>query len=330
MSKVVRVQDGDYKVVTQQNGTITLDTGNQIGRVIVTGDLTVLGNSTTVDSETLAVKDNIIYLNVGEQSSGVSLVTSGFTIERGTVSDASFLFDESLSHTSPTGVTRAGAFTFVDAVGNLIGLKFNSLQTGGGDLAINTGVTGSGVISVSQVPDYELRVTDDDDIPNKKWINDYVAASSGVALVDRFYRFNSGTSTPYNTGARSYDTDAGDATSKVTIEVDGTTRAEVTSTGLAVIGTFTVGDLELASNTITTTLTDTNLSLSGNGTGLVYINDTLSLANQGSAPSSSAGQNKIYSSATIGTGGTGIKFVNTTTNGELISSKKALLYSLLF
>jgi hypothetical protein len=330
MSKVVRVQDGDYKIITQRNGTITLDTGNQIGRVIVTGDLTVLGNTSTVNSETLTIKDNIVYLNVGEQGAGVTLETSGLTIERGTEQDVSFLFDETLSYTSPLGVTRQGVFKFTDIVGNLVGLKFNSVQTGGGDFAINTGTTGTGVISVSQVPDYEDRVTDDDDIPNKKFVNDYVAATGGIALVDRFYRFNLGTFTPYNTGGRSYDTGAGDASSKVTFEVDGTTRTEVTTTGLSVTGSITVGNLELTSNTITTTLSNANLSLSGNGTGLVYINDSLSLADQGSAPTSSAGQNKIYSSATIGTGGTGIKFVNTTTNGELISSKKALLYSLLF
>jgi len=63
MSKVVRVTDSDYKIVTQLDGTITLDTGSQIGRVIITGDLIVEGNTSTIESETLTVKDNIIYLN---------------------------------------------------------------------------------------------------------------------------------------------------------------------------------------------------------------------------------------------------------------------------
>jgi hypothetical protein len=40
--------------------------------------------------------------------------------------------------------------------------------------------------------------------------------------------------------------------------------------------------------------------------------------------------NKIYSKGTVGTGGTGVYFKNTTQSGELISSKKALLYALLF
>jgi len=87
MSKVVRVQDGDYKIVTQLNGTITLDTGNQIGQVIVTGDLLVQGNTTTVESETMTVKDNIIYLNYGETGAGVSLGTAGISIERGSAAE---------------------------------------------------------------------------------------------------------------------------------------------------------------------------------------------------------------------------------------------------
>lgn len=330
MSKVVRVQDGDYKIITQRNGTITLDTGNQIGRVIVTGDLTVLGNTSTVNSETLTIKDNIVYLNVGEQGSGVTLETSGLTIERGTAQDVSFLFDETLSYTSPLGVTRDGVFKFTDSVGNLVGLKFNSLQTGGGDLSINTGATGTGAISVSQVPDYEDRVTDDDDIPNKKFINDYVAASGGVALVDRFYRFNLGTLTNYNTGGRSYDTGAGDADSKIVFEVDGITRTEMNTTGVNIYGEFSVDQIRIKDNFITTTTSNSNLELRGSSAGLVLIDDALALSNQFPAPTATAGQNKIFSSATIGTGGTGIRFVNTTTNGELISSKKALLYSLLF
>jgi hypothetical protein len=328
MSKVVRVQDGDYKIITQRNGTITLDTGNQIGRVVVTGDLTVLGNTSTVNSETLTIKDNIVYLNVGEQGSGVTLETSGLTIERGTEQDVSFLFDETLSYTSPLGVTRQGAFKFTDSVGNLVGLKFNSLQTGGGDFAINTGATGTGVISVSQVPDYEDRVTDDDDIPNKKYVNDYVLASGGIAIVDRFYQAAGTTS--LNTGGRAYDTGAGDLESKIVFEVDGTTRTLMSTTGVSVYGDFSVDQIQIKDNFITTTTSNSNLELRGSSAGLVLIDDALALSDQSPAPTATAGQNKIYSSATIGTGGTGIKFVNTTTNGELISSKKALLYSLLF
>lgn len=317
MSKVVRVQDGDYKVVTQLNGTITLDTGNQIGQVIVTGDLLVQGNTTTVESETMTVKDNIIYLNYGETGAGVSLTTAGISIERGSEPDVSLFYDEGTD-----------TFRFIDALGNLVPLRSNSITTGSGDLQINTGTSGTGVISVSAVPNYETRCTDPDDIPNVQFLYDYVLASSGVAIVDRFYAY-SGTSL-LNTGARAYDTGAGDPTSRISFEVDGNIIAEINSAGLGVVGGAIIDEIAINENFITTTNSNNNLELRASGTGLVLIDDVLGLSNQGSAPSATAGQTKIYSSNTVGTGGTGVYFKNTSQTGEFISSKKALLYALLF
>ena len=317
MSKVVRVQDGDYKIVTQLNGTITLDTGSQIGQVIVTGDLLVQGNTTTVESETMTVKDNIIYLNYGETGAGVSLTTAGISIERGTEPDVSLFYDEGTD-----------TFRFIDALGNLVPLRSNSITTGSGDLQINTGTSGTGVISVSAVPNYETRCTDPDDIPNVQFLYDYVLASSGVAIVDRFYAY-AGTSL-LNTGARAYDTGAGDPTSRISFEVDGNIIAEINSAGLGVVGGAIIDEIAINENFITTTNSNNNLELRASGTGLVLIDDVLGLSNQGSAPSATAGQTKIYSSGTVGTGGTGVYFKNTSQAGEFISSKKALLYALLF
>lgn len=317
MSKVVRVQDGDYKIVTQLNGTITLDTGSQIGQVIVTGDLLVQGNTTTVESETMTVKDNIIYLNYGETGAGVSLTTAGISIERGTEPDVSLFYDEGTD-----------TFRFIDALGNLVPLRSNSITTGSGDLQINTGTSGTGVISVSAVPNYETRCTDPDDIPNVQFLYDYVLASSGVAIVDRFYAY-AGTSL-LNTGARAYDTGAGDPTSRISFEVDGNIIAEINSAGLGVVGGAIIDEIAINENFITTTNSNNNLELRASGTGLVLIDDVLGLSNQGSAPSATAGQTKIYSSGTVGTGGTGVYFKNTSQTGEFISSKKALLYALLF
>ncbi len=317
MSKVVRVQDGDYKVVTQLNGTITLDTGNQIGQVIVTGDLLVQGNTTTVESETMTVKDNIIYLNYGELGAGVSLTTAGISIERGSEPDVSLFFDETTD-----------TFRFIDALGNLIPLRSNSITTGSGDLQIFTGTTGTGVISVSAVPNYETRCTDPDDIPNLQYLFDYVAASGGVAITDRFYAY---VGTSYlNTGARAYDTGAGDATSRISFEVDGSIISEINSSGLSVTGSITADEVQITDNYITTINSNNNLELRASGTGVVLIDDVLGLKDQGSAPSATAGQTKIYTTGTLGTGGTGVYFKNTSQTGELISSKKALLYALLF
>ncbi len=328
MSKVVRVTDGDYKIVTQLDGTITLDTGSQIGRVIITGDLIVEGNTSTIESETLTVKDNIIYLNqypaddyapntATPLPTGVALGTSGISIDRGAAVDVSLLFDETTD-----------TFRFIDALGTLVPLQSNSITTGSGDLRIFTGSSGNGVISVTGVPNYETRCTDDDDIPNVRFVYDYVLASGGVAIVDRFYAYAAGL--PLNTGGRAYDTAAGDPSSRVAFEVDGNVIAEINSNGLGVVGGALVDEILITENFITTTNSNNNLELRANGTGLVLVDDVLGLSNQGSAPSASAGQTKIYSRATVGTGGTGVYFSNTSQTGEFISSKKALLYALLF
>lgn len=50
MLKTVQVDQGDYRIIANRTagGTITLDTGVDKGKVIVTGDLNVRGSLTTV------------------------------------------------------------------------------------------------------------------------------------------------------------------------------------------------------------------------------------------------------------------------------------------
>ena len=47
-TKVLALPNSDYKIKAKESGTITLDTGLGLGSVVVTGDLTVTGNTTTV------------------------------------------------------------------------------------------------------------------------------------------------------------------------------------------------------------------------------------------------------------------------------------------
>ena len=218
-------------------------------------------------------------------------------------------------------------FRFIDALGNLVPLQSNYITSGNGDLRLFTGV-GTGVISVTGTVNYENNVTDDDDIPNRKFLTDYVLASGGVALVDRFYSYSG--ATQLNTGGRAYDTAAGDPSSRVSFEVDGIVVAEITTAGIGVVGGAIIDEIAITENFITTTNSNNNLELRASGTGVVLIDDVLGLNNQGADPASTSGMNKIYSKGTVGTGGTGVYFKNTTQSGELISSKKALLYALLF
>lgn len=173
MSKIVRVQSGDYRIITAPGGTITLDSGSGSiveptgwpGGVIINGDLLVNGSTTTIESSTLTIKDNIIYINEGETGAGVTLNTSGIQIDRGNAPDVSFLWDE-----------RIGAFVLVDAdylnpADNLhesaLALGARSILTGGSNLTLvgtNLGSAGveEGVVDVVGTVDYEEKILDYD------------------------------------------------------------------------------------------------------------------------------------------------------------------------
>ena len=62
----------------------------------VQGDFTVSGTTTTVDTTNLNITDNIITLNDGETNSYVTLGTAGIEIDRGTSTNATFLYDDSI------------------------------------------------------------------------------------------------------------------------------------------------------------------------------------------------------------------------------------------
>jgi hypothetical protein len=175
-ANVVRV-NGDYKIQTGQGGVITLDTGSSSGSVNIVGNLTVAGTMTTLNTSDLTIEDNTITLNKGEQGSGVSQNTAGIVIDRGTASrgNASIIWDETQSWDDPvSGTTQYGLFIFNTALGGLNGIRTNSINTNNGTLYINTG---SSAISVHGSNNYETHVTDDNHIPNKKYVDAQIAYS---------------------------------------------------------------------------------------------------------------------------------------------------------
>ena len=82
------------------DGTVVRTTGTQsIGGaktfsndIIISGNLTINGTTTTVSTETLAVEDNIIVLNNG--TSGAPSENAGIQVDRGSADDVFFQFDE--------------------------------------------------------------------------------------------------------------------------------------------------------------------------------------------------------------------------------------------
>ena len=143
MTKVVKVQDGDYKLVVgsapSAGGTILLDT-NQ-GEVVIKGDLTVYGKQTSIDSTSLEISDNVIQINKGETGNGVTGLPgseglAGIQIERGTKPSVSLLWNEAAT-TKIGNSTTQGAFTLTDANGTLVPIKTNSIGAPSGNLTVN-------------------------------------------------------------------------------------------------------------------------------------------------------------------------------------------------
>lgn len=346
MSKIVKVSNGDYKVVVRSGGTITLDTGVSVGEVIVTGDLTVLGELTSIETTELKVEDKIITLNFN-QTSGVGinpggLGKSGMEIVRGTAPMATFLFDDSQSYTDPNTATPVdGLFEFGDAgsPGNLRGIKTHAVVTGGGRLSLVG--SGLGYVTVTGTNNYEEQVLDytdwvangslrptlalgahpitvgldDDAIPNIRGMIDYIDST--------LYYFAPVSISEGDTRVEAHDDSAGDAPSRITFDVDGALRAEINNNGL------NVDNIRVLTNTVSNTSVSNNLILTATNSN-IEINGYLNLDNKISDPSSTAGTNKVYSKATVGPGKTGLYFVNTTTSDELVSKKRALLFSMIF
>lgn len=322
MSKYVRVNDTDYKVTVNTGGTITLDTGtnapvapaNWTGGVIITGDLLVMGETTTVETTNLAVEDNIIVINKNETGAGVTEGTAGIQVDRGTQPDAQFLFDENQQWLdTQTGQTRLGGYTFRTDDGLLVGIRTNSITTNGNNL--NLIGSGYAVLSVSGTIDYEANINDDDDIPNVRWVDDFV--------VDYFTNNPPEFIQKGDSVLRIYDSLFGPET-VLQLKLDNTISAEFRP------ARFDTQGIRLASGTISTTTSGVDLTLTALGTGNVVIDDTLKLKIVAAAPAAAVDGVRIYAN-TQGYGGTGVYFVNTkSTKDEFVSRRKAIAYSMIF
>lgn len=83
------------------------------GTLTVTGDLTVNGTTTTLNTETLAVEDNIVLLNKNVTGSPAS--NAGIEVERGDSTNASFIWDESVDKWK-AGVVGSEAVVLISGV----------------------------------------------------------------------------------------------------------------------------------------------------------------------------------------------------------------------
>lgn len=333
--------NGDYNIKTREGGDITLNTGAGVGRVLVTGNLVVEGDTLTVSAENLNVNDNVIVLNYGETGSGVSLRYSGVQIDRGLLTPASIVYDENIDSFMIVEGAE-GAYSFANS-----SLKLKSIltdpDTDSGDLLLIG--SGSGVVKVTGTLNYHLQVTDDNDIPNKKYVDDSIRDNPTFQVLDDNTRVIvtdkdvAGSLTYFfdNTG---YTTSGESA---VSVLVDGILNSQFYSNRAV------IQDLEFINNEITNNDTNGNISLRTGGTGKVQLNYALQMETLGAIEPAYIQDNRLLHAGDIGVGTTGLYFVNDSINdanvnnasnpsnndaryqrGELISKNKALVFGMLF
>ena len=354
MGQFFRV-NGDYNIKVKDGGTIKLDTGTS-GDTIITGNLTVQGDVTSVSSTNLEIKDRIITLNDGENGPGVSLLYSGIEIDRGTYVDstavprAAFVWNETNPGftTDEDPASAAGywqivtgssetSYGFADSNLKLRRILTNS-STDSGDLTLIG--TGTGVVKVAGTTNYRLQVTDNDDIPNKDYVDFSIlnnptfqirapqGENTRVIIADKDITPNdasTGGSLAYYQAATGYP-----------ISTDGASESGV---GFLVDGSITatfyknrvlLQSLEIVDSEIRHDSSNQNIFINTNGTGKLQTNYGIQLDNNAVSPGIVTGSHIIYSKPES-TGKSGIYFVNTeNTRDELVSKNRALLFSMLF
>lgn len=309
MSKISKTGHDNYKLIVNSGGSITLDTGVDLGTVFITGNLEVAGEFTKITSTDTQITDNILQLNFGQTGNGISGTfdyQSGIQIARGDYPDSYFVFDESVIHYDPlTNQDVSGTFV-LKSDNQLNGLSVNTIASPNLCFDLRNA---SKALSIVNVTNYETYVIHDNDIPNKKYMEGYVVSGGlvpGMADVTAFYD-KTGTAI----------TSRGQAVgAELQFYIDETLRSKIDVTGL------TVDNINLFNNTISNT--STNSLVLTSASNKVEIDSILSLVNL-----TTVGETLIHSDSP-NTGNTGIFVTNVNTSDELIAKNRALLFSMIF
>ena len=341
---------GDYNIKTGEGSSILLDTGPNVGEVRITGNLIVLGETLTVEATNLNVQDNIIILNYGETGQGVTLGYSGVQIDRGYNIDSSqvaptaLLWDEANETWQIAQGTPEDGFNYTDSKLKLSQILTDA-ATDDGDLILIG--AGTGVVKVTGTVNYEQRVLDDDDVPNKRYVDDAIQLNPTFQITKddtRVIVFDKENALPAATFSPAIGPKiAQPVNSQIAFIVDNRRVAVMTKdhfemTGLTI---FTedpvVPDVEAAMSgnfnpgptstnltgfenqsavVIQSDNTNANIRLETNGTGKVVISYAMSFEYHGS-PVTQVGSTSILYGSTPGTGTTGLSFRNTRPSKEL-------------
>jgi hypothetical protein len=350
MGQFLRV-NGDYNIQAGEGSKIILDTGENVGEVVVTGDLRVTGDTLFVQTTDLQIEDRIITVNFGETGAGVSAGTAGLEVDRGSLSNVSFLWNENsenweLRQTDFNVLLNETPYTNSKI---LVKEILTDPQTDGGDLILIG--TGSGVVKVGNrgsIAPYESLVTDEDDIPNKKYVDDAIINNPTFQVArddSRLIVFDENNNLP---GSFFVENQIADITeppteSQIAVIVQNSVisrfyRNRVELGDLVIFNESPTDPAEddIADAVVIQTLNSSaNIKLETSDTGKVEITYALQLNNDGLEPSVVRDSTVLYG-GDLGPGQTGMYHytyngsVNSSVRGELINKNRALLYSMIF
>jgi hypothetical protein len=272
-------------------------------------------------------------LNSGETNGYVTGGYSGIAISRGsvnTLTNAAALLYNDTAYWSYDTITTGTQGVWEFSVGDGIQLatsaiKTNAIRIGGGSFLNLFGRENpNAVLNVRGTTDYELQVLDDDDIPNKRYVDD--KAYSGEEFTKKVRV--GGTFIELNDPAVIFsDPQYYSNPPKIFMGFGSGTNVVFTLEGTdANIQGLYIADTNISVNA---SRSSQSIRITPYSTGTVEIASALSLANI-NPPRVKPLHTNVYSTSTIGGGGTGVYFVNTQQSDELVSRKRAIIYGLIF
>ena len=364
MSKVLRISEDNYRIQVKDQGIITLDVGDSPGKVVITGDIQVLGESTIINTTQTTIEDRIITLNKSTDNDAQDIADgildidgkkqSGIEINRGTRITASLIFDDAKSWYS----VGAGAYDdetpglWVTNGGEGEATEITAIQTAGlvSDYTHTRDITfdlrnTTKALRVINSSNYDTHVVDDNHIPNKKWVQLYMVSGGiapGIADVNRIYK---GPAVPALSPYNLYSEVIADGTNitngTVTIRLGSTNNLfQFTPNGLIFDNSgIKIHQSTISSVTGTVKITAQNKIIQADG--YLRLDERPSVDLPAPLTVTNVAQTAvIFSSPVKGAGKTGIYFAHQRTNeddtatesvnDELIAKNRALLFSMLF
>lgn len=190
-AQVVSDKDGRIAFGIKNNGAVQftkgIDGNIEVGAgsstfkdVTITGDLTVQGDTVTIDVTNLAIEDNTILLNKGETGNGVTLGSAGIEIDRGTAFNVTFRWNEPATKwiaeesikTEKSLFTGDASLASEDAYTEAAGYGYALIDLNG---RIAFGVTNDGALEINKAV-------------NTKFDADYEHAGYAYAFADSSYK----------------------------------------------------------------------------------------------------------------------------------------------